>query len=215
MIKQRYKQKQLERRWLCLCFFVLFFLISCIYCICQLPVKRKRQQFFITVQSCHLQTARRHSLKLLFRRLSKKKKKKKRGQGVLLWGYWYNVKYQIAIGTARKSNGGRTWWANTEAFSRKTLKRHAIHGAFVCSVCVVWVKKSSCWQTLTVSVMVIVCQNLGGSAQQATVCVCLCICVCLCLCLCLFVRERACTCRQERVEQAPRCMSQQPSHQPF
>lgn len=40
------------------------------------------------------------------------------------------------------------------------------------------------------------------------------LCVSVYMCL-MVVRERAGTCQQERVEQAPRCMSQQPSHQPF
>lgn len=59
------------------------------------------------------------------------------------------------------------------------------------------------------SVMVIVCQSPRGAAQRAMVCVCVCMRVRVPVCL------RAPTYQQERVEQAPQCMSQQPSHQPF
>lgn len=44
-------------------------------------------------------------------------------------------------------------------------------------LCVLCVSKSSCWQTLAVAVMVIVCQSLGGgAAQRGAVCVCVCEC---------------------------------------
>lgn len=48
-------------------------------------------------------------------------------------------------------------------------------------VCVLCDSKSSCWRTLTVSVMVIVCQSLGGAAQQAMVCVSVCLRLCVCV----------------------------------
>lgn len=54
MIKQQYERTKTIRVEMTVFVFFFVFLISCIYCICQLPVKRKRQQFFITVQSCHL-----------------------------------------------------------------------------------------------------------------------------------------------------------------
>lgn len=47
---------------------------------------------------------------------------------------------------------------------------------FLAAVCVLRESKSGCWWTLTVSVMVIVCQSLGGASQQA-----MCLCVCLCV----------------------------------
>ena len=103
------------------------------------------------------------------------------------------------------------WWSrhmyeNTVGIEVVSKTLYAVRVLFFCQqcVCVLCDWKSSCWRTLTVSVMVIVCQSLGGAAQQA-------MCVCQCVCACVFV----CIYQQERVEQAPQCMSQQPSHQPL
>lgn len=60
---------------------------------------------------------------------------------------------------------------------------------FVC-VCVLYESKSGCWWTLTVSVMVIVCQSLGGAAQQAKACVYVCVCAFVCIC----VHAHVCLC---------------------
>lgn len=54
---------------------------------------------------------------------------------------------------------------------------HMFFGFCQQCVFVLYESKSGCWQTLTVSVMVIVCQSLGGAAQQAIVWLCVCACV--------------------------------------
>lgn len=60
----------------------------------------------------------------------------------------------------------------TKAVSSKILYMEFYLFMSVVNVCVLCESKSGCWRTLAVSVMVIVCQNLRGAAQQDAVCVC-------------------------------------------
>lgn len=64
-----------------------------------------------------------------------------------------------------------------EVVSSKILKHYMLYIVlFFCQhcVCIVYETKSGCWRTLTVLVMVIVCQSLGGAALRGIVCVCVC-----------------------------------------
>lgn len=66
------------------------------------------------------------------------------------------------------------WWSSLK---QSVLKHRLLYIGLLSALCVWGVSKSSCWQTLAVPVMVIVCQSLGGWGVPLSKELCMCVCV--------------------------------------